>query len=375
MKIAALTTVSCPYVVARYSAFTKTFPDSYLFLIELGEVSAIYGWKQAESVTPYQRIVLSHQPAEQQSSIFLFKIITKALNTIQPDVIVLCGYGIPGMLEAFVWGLWHRKATILLSDTKEDDASRSFLKETLKSLLVRNYKAALVAGRSHKRYLMKLGMQDEAISLGYDVVGNDAFHPDKIKHLAVPIEKPYFLAINRFVSKKNILFLISSYAAYRKLVGGSAWDLIICGEGELRLQIEQQITTLDLVSVVHLPGFLQQDEMLPYFAHASCFIHASIQEQWGLVVNEAMAAGLPILLSDRCGCFEDLLLEGVNGFGFDPKNSQELANLMLKVSSDQVDLQAMSQASLEHIQNFSPDYFVQGLMQAIKYAMEPKKKH
>jgi glycosyltransferase involved in cell wall biosynthesis len=138
----------------------------------------------------------------------------------------------------------------------------------------------------------------------------------------------------------------------------------------MRSEIEQQITKLGLKNVVHLPGFLQQNELLPYFAHAGCLIHASIQEQWGLVVNEAMAAGLPVLVSNQCGCFEDLIIEGTTGFGFDPENSQQLTDLMIKASSSAIDLGKMSQAALEHIHKFSPDYFAQGLMEAIDYAIK-----
>ena len=137
----------------------------------------------------------------------------------------------------------------------------------------------------------------------------------------------------------------------------------------MRPQIEQQIKELGLQKFIHLPGFLQQEELLPYFAHASCFIHASTQEQWGLVVNEAMAAGLPVIVSNRCGCFEDLVIEGVNGFGFDPTNQQKLTDLMLKMSSGKVDLSVMGEASLQHIQKYSPDYFAQGLMKALEYSL------
>jgi glycosyltransferase involved in cell wall biosynthesis len=256
-----------------------------------------------------------------------------------------------------------------MSESKEDDAPRSWWRERIKNWLIKPYKAALVGGQSHKRYLIKLGVPDEAIFLGYDVVGNDFLHPEKIKFIPTPLKKPYFLAINRFVPKKNLLFLISSYAAYRQIAGNKAWDIVLSGDGQQRPQIEQLIAELGLQDVVHLPGFLQQDELLPYFAHASCFIHASIQEQWGLVVNEAMAAGLPVLVSNRCGCFEDLVIEGVNGFGFDPENSQQLTDLMVKVSSGEIDVEKMGHAALEHIQNFSPDYFAQGLMQAVEYAL------
>ncbi len=137
----------------------------------------------------------------------------------------------------------------------------------------------------------------------------------------------------------------------------------------MRPQIEHQISELNLNNTVHLPGFLQQNELLPYFAHAKCFVHSSTHEQWGLVVNEAMAASLPVLISNHCGCFEDLIIEGVNGFGFDPNNSQQLTDLMLKMSSREIDLKTMSQAALAHIQKFSPDYFAQGLIQAVEYAI------
>jgi 1,2-diacylglycerol 3-alpha-glucosyltransferase len=82
-----------------------------------------------------------------------------------------------------------------------------------------------------------------------------------------------------------------------------------------------------------------------------------------------MAAGLPVLVSSTCGCYEDLIIEGINGFSFDPKNSEQLTELMLKMSSANIDLNKMAQASLEHIQKYSPDYFAQGLMQAIEYAL------
>jgi glycosyltransferase involved in cell wall biosynthesis len=84
-------------------------------------------------------------------------------------------------------------------------------------------------------------MPADAIFLGYDVVGNESYHPNKIRSLPAPLPKPYFLTINRFVPKKNLLFLISSYAAYRQTAGTQAWDLVLCGDGQLRPQIEHTL--------------------------------------------------------------------------------------------------------------------------------------
>ncbi|MCJ8279698.1 MAG: glycosyltransferase family 4 protein [Rivularia sp. ALOHA_DT_140] len=372
MSITILFTNYGPYHLSRLAACHKNSHHlNWDFVgIELSRSEKQYPWKaKIDNFSGKLISVISEQPLEEVQPTLLIQKLFSVLSQIDPEVIVIAGYANIGMFAALLWSIWHRKPAILLSESKEDDAPRSYLSEIIKRWILKGYKAALVGGKPQKRYLIKLGMNPKSIFTGYNVVGNDEFQPEKIKSLPVPHQKPYFLAINRFVAKKNLLTLISSYGNYSQTAGIDAWDLVLCGNGELRPQIEQQIAELNLQDSVHLPGFLQQDELLPYFAHAKCFIHASIQEQWGLVVNEAMAAGLPILVSNHCGCFEDLVIESVNGFGFDPENSQQLTELMLKMSSGEIDLEKMSQASLEHIQKFSPDYFAEGLMQAIEYAL------
>ena len=81
-----------------------------------------------------------------------------------------------------------------------------------------------------------------------------------------------------------------------------------------------------------MPGFKQYDELPIYYGLAGAFIHASTTEQWGLVVNEAMAAGLPVIVSERCGCAPDLVENGRNGFTFDPYDVDALTHLMLKMA-------------------------------------------
>ncbi len=371
-KIGVLFTNYGPYHIARMEVADIFFKERnwQLLGIELARSEANYSWETEIVDLPFS--IISLNTVQQLERIKIYKLTQQlyaVLNKTHPDTLVIAGYANPTMLLALVWCLLHQIPAILLSDSKEDDTTRRWWRETFKRWIVKKYKAALVAGQPHKRYLIKLGMASEAIFLGYDVVGNESFNPHKIKCLPKKIDKNYFLSSNRFIPKKNIFFLLSAYSAYRQVAGANAWDLVLCGDGNLRSQIEQHITQLKIKDFVHLPGFLQQDDLLPYFAHASCFIHASIQEQWGLVVNEAMAAGLPVLVSNRCGCFEDLVIEGVNGFGFDPENLQQLADLMLKMSSGEIDLQKMGQAALKHIQKFSPDYFAQGLVQAVEYAL------
>jgi len=373
IKVGILFTNYGPYHIARVKAARDIGQDLAIEVvgIELARYSSQYPWKvNLNSLNFELTTVCSGYKYEGISLHHLIFNIFKLLNKINPDILALSGYSEIGMITAFIWAKIYAKKTILFSESKEDDASRVFYKELIKKFIISFYDAAIVGGNPHRRYLEKLGMGSNAIFLGYDVIQNNDFTPAIIRQLSTPIQNPYFLTINRFIPKKNLIFLITAYAKYLKTIDISlAWDLVICGDGELRSQIEQKIDELNLQNHVHLTGFLQQEQMLPYFAHAKCFIHASVQEQWGLVVNEAMAAGLPVIASKRCGCYEDLIIEGANGFGFDPENSQELTDLMLKVSSADFDLQKMGITALEHIQKFSPEYFAQGLIKAVDYAL------
>ncbi len=370
-KVTKICTSFGPYHLARIDAFVRHCQarNWEVFGIELARAEEEYPWQTESKYFPCEIIsVIDDSTLEKTKLTRLVGNILATLDRTKPDAVAISGYARPAMLAALWWCLQHRKPAILLSETTERDELRTWWKERIKSALITRFKSALVGGQPQKRYIKKLGLPDEAIFIGYDVVGNDLFHPDRIGTLSRPLERPFFLAINRFVTKKNLPFLIDAFAAYRQQAGIGAWDLVLCGDGEMRDRLQARISTLQLTDCIHLPGFLQQDRLLPYFAHAGCFVHASTQEQWGLVINEAMAAGLPVLVSDRCGCFEDLVLDGINGFGFDPHNPAQLTNLMLKISSSEVDLQKMGHAALTHIQKFSPDYFASGLIQAIEYA-------
>jgi glycosyltransferase involved in cell wall biosynthesis len=80
------------------------------------------------------------------------------------------------------------------------------------------------------------------------------------------------------------------------------WDLVLLGDGPLKADLCRLIDDLRIRNRVLMPGFKQYEELPAYYALARAFVHASATEQWGLVVNEASASGLPVIVSNRCGC-------------------------------------------------------------------------
>jgi glycosyltransferase involved in cell wall biosynthesis len=273
---------------------------------------------------------------------------------------------------------------IVMSESARDDESRSWWKETIKRHIVNLYGAALVGGQRHLDYLVELGMSRERIFTGYDVIDNDYFarRTAEIRNSALDHRKEhrlpenYFLASARFVEKKNLPALIRAYAMYRQKLQPSTdrgWDLVLLGDGRLRETLNSQLSILNLHDHVHLPGFKPYEELPVYYALAKAFVHASTTEQWGLVVNEAIASGLPVIVSERCGCAPELVCG--NGFTFDPTDEHELASRLLEMTSlSDEDLKQFGETSRRIAERFGPERFGEGLNQAAGMAIERKKK-
>jgi glycosyltransferase involved in cell wall biosynthesis len=277
-------------------------------------------------------------------------------------------------LAALAWAKARGKIAVLMSDSSHDDKQRYRLLEWGKGRIVRRFDAALVAGARQKAYAESLGLARERIFLGYDVVDNAYFAERSLAvrrqasdyRRRLELLKPFFLTVCRFIPKKNLAGLVEAYRRYRDLAGAGAWDLVVCGSGPLEPDLKGQ--TRDLRGV-HFPGFQQIGELPLYYGLASVFILPSSHfEQWGLVVNEAMASGLPVLVSRACGCAPELVQEGVNGFTFDPLDKEGLARLMFRMSSKQADLEAMGKASQRIIADWSPEVFARNLFKAVKVA-------
>ena len=273
---------------------------------------------------------------------------------------------------------------VVMSESARQDEPRTWWKEMIKRRIVGLYSAALVGGQHHIDYLVELGMPRERIFTGYDVVDSAYFlrRAEEVRGQKSEVRKKfglpenYFLASARFIEKKNLARLIRAYAAYRQkseTSGNPLWDLVLLGEGPLRETLNSQLSTLNLHGHVHLPGFKQYEELPVYYALANVFVHASTSEQWGLVVNEAIACGLPVIVSERCGCVPELV--GDNGFTFDPINEDELTARLLHVAllSDH-DLERLREASRKIAARFGPELFGRGLEDAARMAIENQKK-
>ena len=282
------------------------------------------------------------------------------LNQLDPTVVLVPGYYTAPGLAAALWGKLRGRRTVLMTESTEADHARKPLREAVKSLLVRwLFDWAIAGGGPHRRYLQRLGFSPQRIARFYDVVDNDFFEERSgaiRRHSeAADFDLPprYFLYVGRLAQEKNVMGLLAAYLDYRR--SGGAWALVLVGDGPERRRLEQMSEASPYGRDVHFIGLKSAAELPQYYAFAGCFVLPSTREPWGLVTNEAMAAGLPLIVSRCCGCAEDLLLEGENGCSFDPAIPGDLTACLTAVSALEKDsLLDMGCRSQEIISHFSP---------------------
>jgi glycosyltransferase involved in cell wall biosynthesis len=300
----------------------------------------------------------------------------KRLNLLNPDILILGGYAYSACWAGFLWAKRNKKKVILWSATNQDDHSRALLKEKTKGLLIKRCDAANVYGLKSRDYLIKHGLNKDAIFIKGNTTDNDFYykHTNEFRTKRVALSKQYglakqnFLYIGRFSKEKNIFHLLR---AYKKLKADNDWGLILVGDGPQSDKIINYIEQNDIRNVC-IPGFQHQADIPKFLAVSDIFVLPSTSEPWGLVVNEAMAAGLPVLVSRKCGCHPDLIKEGNNGFSFDPFDDNELYELMKNAADGKYDLPLMGEASLEIIKNYTPKRAAEAISQAIEFALNSK---
>jgi 1,2-diacylglycerol 3-alpha-glucosyltransferase len=367
-----------PYHLARLAAAGARCA---LTAVELSSVDGTYLWSRVNGAPNFKRRTLfCDEGADRATKGEIARRVHAGLAAADPEVVAIAGWSEAGPLAALLWCLQQGRPAVLMSESAMHDELRRRAREAAKRRIVRLFSSAIVGGAPHAAYACALGLSAATVFEGYDAVDNEHFERGARdarfagehwrERLGLP--ERFFLASSRFVAKKNLMRLLDAYCNYRQRTGAAAWRLVVLGDGELRAQVESRIARADLAGDVLLAGFRQYDELPAYYGLASGFVHASTSEQWGLVVNEAMASGLPVIVSGRCGCVPDLVRNGVNGFTFDPYSVEELAGLMQRVAalSEEQEEQrdSMSRSGQRIIAAWGPERFAEELMKAVEVA-------
>ena len=272
------------------------------------------------------------------------------------DAVLVYGWSFKSHLKVLRY--FHGKIPVFFRGDSTLIGRRKSIKNNLKSVFLKwvysRVDKALYVGTRNKDYFLEFGMSQDQLVFCPHAIDNTRFmegidYSRKAAEwktaLNVPLLATGFLYAGKLDDNKNVRMLLETFI---KVPGNNY--LVIAGNGPFENELKKSFSSYH--NIYFLP--FQNQKMMPVlYRIADVFILPSKSETWGLGINEAMACGRALLVSDSCGAAADLVSEGVNGYTFQSGNTEDLFNKMLMLSHKKDDVKKMGECSLQIVKEWN----------------------
>jgi 1,2-diacylglycerol 3-alpha-glucosyltransferase len=373
-RVVIVTEIISPYRIPLFNTFAR-HSGIDLHVIFLAETDpGLRQWRVYKDEIRFSFEVLpSWRKRVGRYNWLLNRGVGRALSLAAPGVVVCGGYNYVASWQALYWARSRGVPFLLWSESNSQDLRRGYsLVELLKKQFLSRCSASLVPGRSAHEYLRVHKIAESRIFTAPNAVDNDLFataaaaarQEAEARRGKLDLPNRYFLFVGRLVPEKGVFDLLSAYAKLngkiRQRVG-----LVFAGDGASRKELESQATAIS-PGVIRFAGFAQREQLAAYYALAEALILPTYTDPWGLVVNEAMACGLPVIVSRAAGCALDLVQENWNGLLIPPGDVSALTAAMESLATHPEVCAEMADNSLTRIAQYSPETWSLGIAKAIE---------
>ena len=251
----------------------------------------------------------------------------------------------------------RRKKRATFCDSTLLDRPQSKVKGLLKRFFFSACQGVFCYGQRARQYLLHYGVPESRIHLRCQAAALPAdYSPAKALEgrlqCSPPTQAPRFVYVGRLSPEKGLDALIAAFAGFR--LASPQARLVIIGGGPLRQSLEQQALDLGLGDAVEFAGSMGQEALAEQYLKATCLVLPSRSEPWGLVVNEALHYGCPVVVSDNCGCVPELVINGITGYRFETNNPDDLKDKLTRVVNELSDFKIGAANCLSHISQYTP---------------------
>jgi glycosyltransferase involved in cell wall biosynthesis len=295
-----------------------------------------------------------------------------ALQRLRPDVILCAGYSYLASWQVAYWARRTRVPLLLWAESTAADQRRGHaIVEALKRHYLRMCSGFIAAGQSSRQYFRQFGIPDRLIFTAPDAVDNAFFRtradaarrdgPALRAQLGLPAR--YFLNVGRLIEVKGVFDLLEAYAKLDGQLRANV-SLVFVGDGVAKPELVARARQI-APGHVDFRGFLQRDDLPAVYALAEALVFPTHTDPWGLVVNEAMASGLPVIATDVAGCTPDLVLDSVTGWVVPAKDPARLAEALSRLATHPEQAAHMGCQAARKIQDHSPEACARGIADAV----------
>jgi len=399
VRVVLLHNFLSPYRVPLFGALARRF-DLDVWI--LGDIRSVRDWRADAPdggfrLTNVSRITIPL--GSRYNAILLNVTLPFALARLKPDVILCCGWDTPAAFYAALHARVTRTPFVLWSGSTA--AESTLLRRVTRPLvrwLVRSAQAWLAYGSRAKAYLVSLGANGDRTFLAFNTVETDRFaaaagsaDTARLREWLGVGQRRVVLFCGNLLDLKGVGELLEAFAmgCGGAVVGDHARPdlpsidlrargldedvvLLVVGSGKDEEKYKAFVREAGIASRVIFTGFVAREALPAYYAISDLMVLPSRSEVWGLVINEALACGVPVLATDACGASADLLTHGVNGYVVPSRDIVALAGAMQKHFAHPERLASMREAARASIAPFTIERTADAFVDAVRCALDSR---
>ena len=349
-KILLITNIPTPYRLPIFKILNEQLNIKFVFC---SKIEKNRSWKIDKRQLNINHTFLSKNKNYVHTNPGIFKL----LHCEKPNIIITSGF-YPTMIFAFLYSLIFRIQHIVFTDGTLDSESRLTIFHMLVRKVFFRYSKSFIAASDKSISLFEsYGINRSKIYKSHLCVDNLKFNSNK------KVKKYDLMFSGQFIERKNPIFFVNLFQKLNEI--GIVSSAIMIGDGPLLEKTISYVKENDLN--IKTPGFIQQDQLPEIYQQSSIFIFPSSNDPWGLVANEALASGLPVLVSKFAGCSDELVIDGYNGFVFDNFDLNTWIEKIKYLLSDTNLLNKFSDNSKKSVTSYNYNNAAQGIISAIKH--------
>ncbi len=284
----------------------------------------------------------------EERTYFSYKGLFKIIKKVDPSCVIMNGFTIASTLLRLRAMTSSLPFIIWSGSVHKSGRNDSALRKLQRRFIISGACSFIAYGKKSSDYLVSMGADPKDVFIGINTVDTEFFR--KNTTFNVSDGEPFNLIYVGYLSaRKNVsrLFdVIDQLNSYEKKC-----HLHLVGDGPEKQVLEAKATELAMTDQVTFYGFKQKEELPAILSGSQCFLFQTDFDIWGLVLNETMAAGIPVIASPEAGAVHDLIVNGENGYIADFTNPSEVAEIILKLMEDPKLLKKISENASDTILN------------------------
>ncbi|MBW4648742.1 MAG: glycosyltransferase family 4 protein [Kastovskya adunca ATA6-11-RM4] len=301
-------------------------------------------------------------------------IINKLLQ-FKPQIVLAQAYSLWTLLAVLLkpWGKW-RLIIIYDGSSPNSDFRDSSLRSAFRRFMSSHAEAFVANSYAAKDYLIgAVGAKPETVFTRTYLVPDAKALQQSYEESAIAsleLQRPIFLYVGRITPRKGLQPLLEA-CSLLQAQGYRNYTLLVIGTGEQRQELEAFIRDRELENQVQWLGWVEYGRLGAYFQQADVFVFPTFEDIWGMVALEAMVFGKPVLCSQWAGAAE-MIVEGENGYIFDPYDADKLATVMRRFLDNPDLITSMGDKSQQLVSQTNPASAAQAFVEVISFTLNKK---